>query len=294
MNSRILFFLTLGAVVAACDAPTAVPARSDSTTRVSFAALVNSECGGQTELTDSRASLSFASLSSLASASGITGDGTSPYIGGSEGVHAKIFYHDAICSRSGDVVFDPDKDRFRPARKLVVYFPANNGIGLSSTGVNVGSSITFSALMQLGSDVTWDLTNEVGRDAKIDAKIPGAPRSLEYPAAIADRPGYPTGGIPTPKFRIALGISGCETLEYALIRSTRDGGLDGFEQLVGQYGSDGSPLGQWSAARNGTWTVESVDTGAGHAAQCYVTKKGSLVANGSPMNMPFKVSIAEL
>lgn len=300
MHRRHLPFLLLatGALAACQEIPT------ESSTVLSRApkplgavALTGSECGGQTELVDSRVSLAFASLSELASSSGITGDGTQPFLGGAKGVHAKVFYHDAICSRSGDVVFDPDKNNYRPARKLTVYFPAGNGLGLSTAGVKIGPFMNFAALMQLGSDVTWDLDSPVGRDAKIDAKYPGAIRSLEVPATSVERPGYPTSNVPTSRFRIDLGISGCETLEYERTQTSRTGGLGEFQQLIGQRSSfDNSPLGQWNAARNGTWTVQSADTGtpAGHAAQCYVTKKGSLVTNGAPMNVPFRVSVTEL
>lgn len=184
-------------------------------------------------------------------------------------------------------MFDPDKNNYSPARKLTVYFPAGNGLGLSTAGIKTGPTVNFGALMQLGSDVTWDPAISVGRDAKIDAKYPGANASLEFPANTATRLGY----------RIAVGIAGCETLEYELTRSTRTGGFGEFQQLIGQRSSfDNSPLGEWSGARTGTWTVQSEDTGtsAGHAAQCYVSRRGSLVKNGTPMHMPFTVVIAEL
>ena len=288
--------LALAGTINACqDIPTdAAPVQLEAPPSASV--LVASDCGGQTPTPDSRAALQFASLGELGSASGLTSDGVGPYAGGSQGVNAKIFYHDRICSRSGDIVFDPDANNYRPARKLIAYFPAGNGIGLSTGGIKVGPHVNFAALMQVGSDVTWDLDNPVGRDAKIEEKYAGIIRSLEVPSTTVTRPGYPSSNVPTSKFRINLGISGCETLEYAETLSIRTGGTEEFLQLVDARAADGSPLGEWSLARNGKWTVESVDTGtsAGHSAQCYVSKKGSLVQNGQPMNMPFRAVITEM
>jgi hypothetical protein len=96
---------------------------------------------------------------------------------------------------------------------------------------------------------------------------------------------------------VSTGIAGCEELEYETIRSARTGGGGEFSQLIGQRSNyDNSPLGQWTTARNGSWTVESVDSGtpAGHAAQCYTSKKGVVVKNGTPMNMPFRIVVTEL
>lgn len=248
-------------------------------------ATVSSECGGRTDRPDSRAILTWADPGT----SGIASDGGS-YTGGQQGVQAKVFYYDQNCSRSGDLVFDPDLNSASPARKLVLRFPTN-GIGLPTGGVTSGAAMNFPAIMQLGSDVNWDILKPTGRDARIEAKISGGARSLEYPAFTALRPTYPAGAIATSNFRLNnIGVAGCEQLEYASIQLTRTVGQ--FDQLIGQYAaSDASPLGQWSTTVAGAWTVSSVSP---HAVQCYVTKKGQLVTNGATMSMPFSVTISEI
>jgi hypothetical protein len=255
-----------------------------------------SDCGGSTTTLDSRVSLEFASLGTLSSSSGMTNDGGGAYNGDSQGVRAKIFYHDPSCSRSGDLVFSPAQDPYQPARKLVVRFPAGNTLGLPTTDVKIGPYLNFSSIMQMGSDVTWDALIPVGRDARIEASAPGNGHSLEVPQTVVLRPGYPTTPMVHPHLHVTVGLPGCEAMEYDSIRMTRVGGLDGFEQLPGQRAADGSPLGQWKVTRDGVWIVESVDTGtpAGHAAQCYVTKKGKPAANGTPMNMPFRFVASEI
>ncbi len=251
-------------------------------------------CGGTTQLLDSRVSMSWATLAEMGSASGVIDDGQGAYVGDVGSVDAKIPYHDATCARSGDIIFDPDRLTGQPTRKLKFVFPAGNGIGLPSTPLSVGPYVDIPAVMELGSDVTWDLAMPAGRDAWIDGKYPSAPRSVEHPSLTADYPGYPSGAAP-PLFQ-AMSVAGCERLTYEVIRRTRVSGVEGFEQLPGQRASDGSPVGKWAPLRNGSWIVESVDTGtpAGHAAQCWTTKKGSLVKNGSPMNMPFRILVSEM
>jgi hypothetical protein len=253
---------------------------------------VQSECGGKTDLLDSRVTLEWGSPST---APGVTADEYGTYTGGQGGVHGKVFYHDAVCSRSGDLVFDPDKNAASPARKLVFNFPAGNSLNLPS-GVKAGPFLNFRAIMMLGSDGANGTKDEVsnGRDAKIEAKNPGAPRALEFPALTADRPDYPTftGTTTTPEFRFNYtGIPGCETLRYEKIRMTRDArNADAFVS-TGTFTAEGTPLGQWDHTRPGAWTVESVEP---HLAQCMVTKKGTVVDNGKKMTMPFRVAATEV
>src|SRR5687767_4741080 len=136
---RLSGIIVSAAMISACDAvPTATQSAIDSRTGASPRFTVSSECGGQTDLRDSRSSFVWASRDELGATSGITSDGRGEYVGGTQGVQGKLFYHDAICSRSGDVVFDPDKNTYKPARKLTFHFPANS-IGLPTTGVASGA-----------------------------------------------------------------------------------------------------------------------------------------------------------
>jgi len=259
--------------------------------------LLSGGCGGQTQYTDSRASVTWEDLATLGSTTGITSDGLGSYVGGSQSVKATLPYHDASCARSGDLIFDPDSENGSPARKLRLYFPANNDAGVPSGGISSGPYIDFPALMQLGSDVTWDPSFPTGRDANIYEKYGTILRTVEYPALSGEWPDYPVTQQPvTPIFQI-IGAPGCSRLVYERIRITRTAGAEGFEQLVGMRASDGAPLGKWSpSSRTGTWLIESVDTGtpAGHAAQCWISSRNKWVANGSPMNMPFKVVVSEV
>lgn len=259
--------------------------------------LVTSDCGGKTQLRDSRARLTW-------SGSFITGDASGDTFEGDQGsVHAKIFYHDGGCSRSGDLVFDADMNGKKDARHLTFYFPARNDAGLPSDGVAAAPFVNFQGLMFLGSDIGEPVESD-SRDAKVEEKDPGADRAQEYPPASAERPGYPTYNLAGQKaFRFRyMGVSGCDELEYARIKLTR---------TAGSY-SEVQPdplLGQWSdqAADLGVWTVESLPAWAdlnengledegetAHWAQCYATVQGSLQQNGAEMDMPFVVTIWEL
>lgn len=250
--------------------------------------LLNSECGGKTELLDSRARLQWEDLE-------VRGDG-SPYERQGS-VHVKIFYHDSNCSRSGDLVFDPDGNGGTTPRAMRFHFPPNDA-GVPTGEVSAAPAINFRSLMQIGSDLNGDGVANA-RDAKIEAKFGLVPRSLEVPSNVQyrpDYPAYPTG--PATPIRFSnMGLRGCEALEFDLIRLTRHTGAFVAVNAVSAF--DGLPLGEWSAAPAdlGTWTVESAETVrngvSGHWAQCYVTKKGTLVQNGSPMQMRFRVSITE-
>jgi hypothetical protein len=283
-------------LLAACTdrsavAPDGSPARAPRPATAT-ATSVTSECGGQTDLRDSRVTLDWGAPST---APGVTADAYGTYTGGQGGVHGKVFYHDAICSRSGDLVFDPDKDAAKPARKLVFNFPADNDLQLP-TGVKAGPFVNFRGIMMLGSDGANGAPDGVsnGRDAKIEAKNPGAPRGWEFPALSAERPDYPTnnGTTTTPEFRFSYtGIAGCEALRYDKIRMTRHDLNAAAFVPTGTFASDGTPLGQWDDKLPGGWTVESVEP---HHAQCMVTKKGNLVNNGSKMEMPFRVVASEV
>lgn len=242
--------------------------------------LVSSECGGKTELRDSRATLTWSGS--------IGGDGSDAFTGDEAGVHAKVFYHDGGCSRSGDLVFDADMNSRKVKRHLTFHFPEQNGAGLPSGAVAAAPFVNFQGLMFLGSDIGVPEVSD-SRDAKVEEKNPGAPRAAEYPSPSAERPGYPAyseaGSRP---FRFnSMGVAGCEVLEYAWISLTRNAGS--YEQVQAD-----PLLGQWSHSALGAWIVESVGEEGAHWAQCYVSVQGSLEKNGPPMNMPFSVSIAEV
>jgi hypothetical protein len=246
-----------------------------------------SDCGGRTDLVDSRIDLEWDAVQ----VSGVGGDGLGLYRGGEDGLNAKIFYHDPVCSQSSDAIFNTGGGR-NDLRRLVYHFPAGNDAGLPSGGIRGATWLNFQGLMRIGSDLGADgVANS--RDAKIEAKMPGSLRAVEFPSAVAFRPGYPdyasSGGT---KFRLGSGVSldikGCEKLEYDLIRLERTGGFEAYQATGGSAG--GVPLAQWSHEVTGGWVVESV---APHMAQCYHTVKGKLATNGSPMPMPFRVTITE-
>lgn len=244
---------------------------------------LTSECGGSTILLDSRVHLDWGTSTSA----GITSDGGGLYKGDVDGVHAKIFYHDGGCSRSGDMVFDPDMQQKNGPRKLVFVFGENNA-GVPSGAYASAPFVNFRQLMQLGSDVNKDGNTTGGRDQKIEEKSPGAERGLEYPATLATRPSYPT----TNLFRIGTSAPGCETLEYESITLQRTGGVDGFVK-TGNKASDGLEMGQWEHGASvpvGTWVV------SGGNARCYKTVKGKLELNGdgSFFSMPFSVTVTEV
>ena len=254
---------------------------------------VTSDCGGSTELRDSRADLTWPSISTREYA--VRDDGFGTYEGGTGSVHGKIFYHDSGCSRSGDIVFDPGMNARKNPRHLTVFFPENK-LGLPTDGVKAGPFINFTAAMQLGSDV--DRNGAVnGRDAKMEAKdnLKGTIRTLEHPVAFDGLPNHDNLPNKERRFRLGVGISGCESLEYDEIRYTRIAGS--FVRV--DPASDGTLLGQWSDAVNGAWVAESVETVRnnvpGHWAQCLITSKGTLAVNdaASPMSMPFRVDVAE-
>lgn len=246
--------------------------------------LVSSDCGGRTELRDSRAALEWSGR--------IGGDASAVFTGDEAGVHAKIFYHDGNCSRSGDLVFDADMNSRKDKRHLTFHFPEGNDAGLPAGGVAAAPFVNFQGLMFLGSDI-GTIGESDSRDAKVEEKDPGAARANEYPSPVAERPGYPeynVAGSRPFRFR-SMGLAGCEELEYAGIRLTRTAGA--YTEV-----QPDPRLGQWSHSVDelGSWTVESlpVDGGTEHRAQCYAAAQGTLQPNGSPMNMPFMVTIAEL
>jgi hypothetical protein len=250
----------------------------------------SSECGGQTQRADSRVQMDWSSSSEYA----VRNDAYGPYIGGQHGVHAKVFYYDGNCSRSGDLVFDADANSSATVRKLIFHFPANS-IGLPTTGVASGTAFNFSGIMQLGSDVNADGSLTIGKDARIEAKYPGRDISLEHPSLSEIQPGYPIrNGAALGPFRFkTTGIAGCGELEYQQVRYTRTAGQ--FATLDPAQFSGSFQLGQWDVTIAGAWTVESVaDVNGNHLATCWTTKKGVLQPNGAAMNMPFRVTISEL
>jgi hypothetical protein len=254
---------------------------------------VSSDCGGQTALRDSRASLNWEGS--------IRDDGRGAFVGDESGVHAKIFYHDGNCSRSGDLVFDADMNaKGSNRRHLTFHFPADNDLNLPAHAT-AAPFINFRAIQFLGSDIGVPGAID-GRDAKVEEKDPGAPRGWEYPSASAERPDYPTfnGTTEARSLRIDAGLPGCDLLRIEKIRMTRTGGVNGFRATGGSV--NGAPLGAWShlEADLGAWMVETVETEnsagqTGHWAQCEVTGQGGGVRtpNGSPMHMPFTVTVAE-
>ncbi len=250
---------------------------------------VTSECGGSTDLLDSRIDLRWED----GTGSGIRSDGKNEYKGGQGGVHGKIFYHDRGCSRSFDAVFDPDASQSSNPRKLVFHFPADNDANLPSSGVASGPFMNFTGLMRLGSDInTADVSDS--RDAKVEEKNPGAPRAWEFPGTEVLRPdNYPDyGAFAYSNFGFSTDIEGCERLEYDKIKLTRKQGIGGY-QPVGSPNEDGTySYGQWSHEQEhwGEWTVESIEP---HLAQCFKSSKGTLEPNGAKMAMPFKVTITE-
>lgn len=248
---------------------------------------VTSECGGRTVLLDSRVALDWGTT--LAIRSDRDGaDGV--YTGNVDGVHAKIFYHDSDCSRSGDMVFDPDMQQKNGPRKLVYVFPAGNPAGVPAGSYTDAPFINFRQLMILGSDINT-LGVVDGRDAKIEEKSPGALRGLEYPSPTAVRPDYPmTPNGPSPKIRIGTSVPGCETLEYQSITLERKKGR--FYKIDPEVlASDGKSMGQWSheVADLGEWVV------SGQSAQCLRTLKGGKQEyNGAAFDMPFSVVVTEV
>lgn len=144
-------------------------------------------------LLDSRVRLEWA-----AQRAGITSD-AGAYEGNKDGVHAKIFYHDGGCSKSGDMVFVPDMQKKNGPRKLVFKFPATSPI--KAVEHRSAPFLNFRSLMQLGSDVRLTAGETsgatVGRDAKLEEKAPAvesdaaAQRSLEFPELTALRPTFP-------------------------------------------------------------------------------------------------------
>lgn len=241
--------------------------------------LQKSECGGKTDLLDSRVSLTWSGA--------ITGDGFGDtFVGDQDGVHAKVFYHDQGCSVSGDIVFDPDMNGRKVKRHLTVAFPAGNDLGLGTESAQ--PFINVRAAMQLGSDIaTADVVD--GRDAKMEAKSALRPRNLEFPSAVAVYPGYERTGNAAWRFRLSYtGIPGCDLLEFTEVQVTRTAGV---YAATGGVASDGLALGAWSATDAGAWEVETVGA---HEAQCYATSGGTEVPNGAPMTLPFRVTIQEL
>jgi hypothetical protein len=245
---------------------------------------VTSECGGKTDLLDSRIDLAWAAVEG----SGVGPDRDALYEGGVNGVHGKIFYHDRGCSRSFDAVFDPDLNSSSDPRKLMFHFPA--GYGLPTGGVASGPFVNFTGLMRLGSDINVVGTSD-SRDAKIEEKNAGAPRAWEFPATVAYRPGYPDYGTAgATDFRFNTDIKGCERLVYDEIRLERTGGSEGYAG-VGTPVDGKYEFGQWDHTVMGSWTVES-EPGSGHMAQCF-GKQGKQWVEGPTMSMPFKVTITE-
>ena len=246
---------------------------------------LTSECGGSTALLDSRAELNWGTSHA------IRNDEAGAYRGGSaDGVHAKIFYHDGGCSRSGDMVFDVDMGKKNGTRRLVFLFPETSPIGHKEQ--RSAPFVNFRQLMQLGSDVNTDGWLTGGRDKKIEEKDPGSLRGREYPDDFATRPNYPeTLSGAAPPFRIGTEAAGCETLEYAEITLRRTGGVEGFQKVEG-LSSDLLEMGQWEHASEypaGTWVVE------GQTAQCLKSVKGGkLEPNGGPFLMPFSVTVIEV
>src|SRR5688572_10615135 len=99
---RLSGFIISAAFISACDAvPTATESPIDAGMTAAPRFTVTSDCGGQTDLRDSRTTLVWASRDELGATSGITSDGRGAYAGGTQGVQGKLFYHDAGCSRSG-------------------------------------------------------------------------------------------------------------------------------------------------------------------------------------------------
>lgn len=286
-------FLALTGLLAACaEQPVSPVTSADETATPLFA---TSECGGKTALLDSRVKLVWTDQTT----SGIRSDGSGPFEGGQNGVHGKIFYHDGGCSRSGDMVFDPDMLAGGGPRRLVFRFAVGNPAGVAAGDYRSAPFINFRQLMQLGSDVNGDGLRDAnndgiadGMDQKIEEKSPGAMRGLEFPATVALRPTYPvTINGDAPMFRVGAGAPGCEELEYESIRLERIQGVTGFV-ATGRTSSKGLPMGQWEHASSypvGEWVV------SGDNARCYKTLKGKLVrVNEDFFPMPFSVVVTEV
>lgn len=272
------------AFAAACGRDTAVSLLepTGALTTANARSGTQSDCGGNADLADSRIDLVWDD-----GANGVRSDGAGTYEGFRNGVEAKIFYYDAICSRSADAIFRTGGSRTAP-RRLHLYFP--EGSGLPTGGVAAEVSLNFIGLMRLGSDANGNGIID-SRDARIDAKNDDAPRAMEYPNTVAIRPDeYPNYGFHAHEpFTMSTDVRGCERLRFARIRLERTAGAAGY-QLTGGTDSDGTPFGQWDPAVAGGWVVETV---APHEAQCLTSVKNTLVESGPPFSMPFRVTISE-
>jgi hypothetical protein len=245
--------------------------------------LLSSECGGKTNLLDSRVSLTWSGA--------ITGDGRgNTFVGGQDGVHGKIFYHDQSCSVSGDIVFDADMNAKRIKRHLTIAFPAGNDLGLGT--VTTAPFVNFASAMQLGSDAGQPHSDD-GRDAKMEAKDPLRPRNVEYPSLTATYPGYELRNDPDRPLRLAsTGIAGCDPLIFSMVEITREAGR--FDHVAGTA-ADGKSLGAWSHEVEGAWTIRTVANDDGvHEARCYTTSGNTESPNGAPMHIPFTVTVVEI
>ncbi len=245
--------------------------------------LQNSECGGKTDLLDSRVQLTWGGA--------IGGDGLgNTFVGDQDGVHAKIFYHDQGCSVSGDLVFDADMNGHKVKRHVTISFPAGNDLGLGT--VETAPFINFQNVMMLGADA-GGLGVVDGRDAKMEAKAPGRDRNLEYPSTSAEYPGYERRQNPAAPFAISsTGIPGCDRLEFEKVRIERTSGtyVDS-----GDTNGAGEALGSWDPAAPGSWSIQTVANGAGiHAAQCYDVSGNASIPNGGAMDLPFSVTAVEV
>lgn len=251
-----------------------------------------SECGGTTALPDSRAILDWSADDA------VSGDGSDVFTGDQAGVHAKIFYHDGGCSRSGDIVFDADMNSRRNKRHLTFHFPENRPAEVGQT-VTAAPFIAFPRAMQLGSDIGSDGAVN-GWDANIYEKNATAPRGMEHPSPAATYPGHLRMADPTWVFHFPLGINGCEVLRYDAVAITRESAPSGFEELTGtiEFSEQTYQLGQWSEVQHlGRWTVRSVATSrddrSGHWATCWTSTGSGEIENGEAMDMPFTVEITE-
>lgn len=241
----------LAVCVTACDDPSSIPTAVDPEA-AAYAAAKGKPGGGEGGAdTDSRAKLVFDDAAGLK----ITSDAGGAYTGDAcDGVYAKIFYHNADLSRSGDLVFDPDKNHSScgPARSLTFDFGEGSPIS-ASPFVNVR------AIMQIGA---------TGKDPLIEAKYPTSPDQYGQ----RDNPS-------TQQLRFTmLGLPGCDELRTT-VTVERTAGAEAFDDETG-----------WATGPPGAWAVASTGD---HLATCYYAKGRNLV-EGVTAAMPFAFIVLEV